>query len=164
MADRLHVSLLANHTDLIPEIASWLYDEWGHTYPDGTPRWVEQALTERCQRHQLPLALVGFLQESPICTASLKIQEMDTHPHYEHWLGTVYTLPPYRRQGFGAQIVRAAEENAANLGLIRLYLYTRHSESFYARLGWQSIERPHYKGRPAVIMHKLLRYPQPMQA
>ena len=156
MPERLQVSLLADHADLIPEIAGWLYDEWGHTYPDGSPRLVEQTLMERCNRHSLPLALVGFHQEAPICTASLKIREMETHPHYEHWLGTVYTLPQHRRKGIGAQIVKAAEAEAENLGLRLLYLYTRHSEMFYARLGWEAIERPLYKGRPAIIMQRKL--------
>jgi GNAT superfamily N-acetyltransferase len=157
MSQRLQVSLLAECPDLIPEIAAWLYDEWGHTtYPDGSPRLVEAALIERCQRRRLPMALVGFFQGDPICTASLKIREMETHPHLEHWLGTVYTIPQCRRQGFGAQIVKAAVNHAADLGLAQLHLYTRHSETFYTDLGWETIEHLLYKGRPAVIMRRNL--------
>lgn len=156
MSNSFHFALLADRPELVPTIAAWLYDEWGHTYPDGSPRHTEVALRGRCQRDQLPLALVGFVGNEPMSTASLKIREMETHPQFEHWLGTVYVLPRFRRRGYGAKIVVAAEQVACGLGLEQLYLYTRHSETFYANLGWASIERPMYRQRPAIIMHKLL--------
>ena len=37
-----------------------------------------------------------------------------------------------------------------------LYLYTRQHEDFYARLGWQVIEKLFYKGRIALIMKRNL--------
>lgn len=156
MPEKLQVSLLADHPGLIPLITEWIHSEWGHHYPDGSPRQVETALRERCQRKSLPLAMVGFVDQKPICTASLKIREMETRPQYEHWLGTVYVLPRFRRQGYGGLMVKAAENKAQSLGLEVLYLYTRHSENLYARLGWEVIERPLYKERPAVIMRKYL--------
>ena len=156
MPSNFHSAYLADHPDLIPSIAAWLYEEWGHTYPDGSPRHTEETLRERCQRSRLPLALVGFAGQEPMSTVSLKIREMETHPHFEHWLGTVYVLPHYRRQGYGAKIVIAAEQVACALGLEQLYLYTRHSETFYADLGWETIERPMYRQRPAIIMRKWL--------
>ena len=156
MPNHFRTAYLADHPDLIPAIAAWLYAEWGHTYPDGSPRHAEEALLERCQRGRLPLALVGFAGHEPMSTASLKIRELETHPHLEHWLGTVFVLPHYRRQGYGAKIVQAAEHEARLLGLEQLYLYTRHSETFYADLGWESIERPMYRNRPAIIMQRML--------
>jgi GNAT superfamily N-acetyltransferase len=156
MPGELQVALLADHPDLIPSITEWLYEEWGQYYPDGSRRRVEASLLERCQRDQLPIAMVGFVKGEPIGAASLKIREMESHPQYEHWLGTVYVRPQFRRRGYGGQLVGAAEELARSLGLKVLHLYTRHNENLYANLGWETIERPLYKQRPAIIMRKYL--------
>ena len=81
---------------------------------------------------------------------------METHPQYLHWLGSVYVLPEYRSQGIGTELVQYAASEARRLGVQDLYLYTRHREKFYTRLGWKPIERPIYDGRPAVIMSRKL--------
>jgi GNAT superfamily N-acetyltransferase len=147
---------LADRPDLIPLLASWFYNEWGVNDPHLSLETITGKLKGRLHREHLPLVLVLLRDNSPIASASLKIQEMDTHPQYLHWLGSVYVLPEMRHQGIGSKLVQSSVSEARRLGIKELYLYTRHREAFYARLGWKPIERPDYRGRPAVIMSRNL--------
>jgi GNAT superfamily N-acetyltransferase len=61
-------------------------------------------------------------------------------------------VPEFRRHGIGALLMRAAEREAASLGIERLHLYTPGSQPFYARLGWSVLgHRPLPGGMVAVM-------------
>jgi len=156
LAMNLTFDYLANQPALLPELASWFYEEWGRRNPENSIEKVEQRLQERMNRDTLPIALVGFLDGKLVASASVKIQEMETHPHYEHWLGAVYVDTQYRNRKLGSQIVQYTVAVAKQLGVKELYLYTRSHEDFYTRLGWLPIERPQYHGRLAVVMKQTL--------
>jgi predicted N-acetyltransferase YhbS len=102
------------------------------------------------------LTLVAFSGEQPVGSASLKIQEMDTHTHLIHWLGNVYVLPEYRNKGIGSALVRRSVEEATRLSVEDLYLHTPDQEKMYSRLAWTVIERTHYRGLDVVIMKRRL--------
>ncbi len=152
------VDYLADHPDVIPVIARWLFDEWGHRSPDGSVEGMVDNLQDRLQRDALPLALLAHEDKEPIGTVSLKIREVEVRPQYEHWLGTLFVAEPRRRMGIGSLLVGAAADEARRLEISELYLYTRRrdTERLYERLGWAEVERLEYRGRPAVIMKALL--------
>jgi GNAT superfamily N-acetyltransferase len=152
----LQISYLADQPHWLPTLAEWFYQEWGHGDPPFTLQDFHDQFRTRLNHDRLPLALVASRDGLPVATASLKLQEMDTHPRYMHWLGGVYTLPEHRGQGIGAQIIQAATAEAHRLGVQVLYLYTRRSVALYARLGWQTIERPVYRGKQVIIMKRAL--------
>ncbi len=152
------VDYLADHPDVIPVIARWLFDEWGHRSPDGSVERMADNLRDRLQRDVLPLALLAHEDKEPIGTVSLKIREVEVRPQYEHWLGTLFVAESRRRMGIGLLLVGAAADEARRLEISELYLYTRcrDTERLYERLGWAGVERLEYRGRPAVIMKTLL--------
>ncbi len=152
------VDYLADHPDVIPVIARWLFDEWGHRSPDGSVEGMVDNLRDRLQRDVLPLALLAHEDKERIGTVSLKIREVEVRPQYEHWLGTLFVAEPRRRMGIGSLLVGAAADEARRLEISELYLYTRRrdTERLYERLGWAEVERLEYRGRPAVIMKALL--------
>ncbi len=147
---------LADQPDLLPILADWFYDEWGCGDPNSSPESMRRLLGNYLNRDQVPLTIVLLRDGEPIASASLKIQEMETHPQYLHWLGGVYVRPQYRNEGFGSQLVEYTANEAVNLNIEQLYLYTRNHEDFYTRLGWQVIERPLYEGRIAIVMRRIL--------
>ncbi len=153
---QIEIDFLANHPDLTQTLASWFYHEWGRNNPALSPQIMESAVKERLHRHSLPLCLIAFHQQQPIATTALKIKEMDTHPHFDHWLGNVFVLPDFRRQGVASIIIKRTITDAKRIGISDLYLYTRGQESLYEILGWQSIEQTIYRGRPASIMHQAI--------
>jgi N-acetylglutamate synthase-like GNAT family acetyltransferase len=143
---------LADRPEFIPVLAEWFYEEWGRNNPGFTVESIEGKLRQRLNRNQVPLVLVLLREGSPIASASLKIKELETHPQYLHWLGSVYVLEDYRGGGIGTQLVKQALSEARRVGVRELYLYTRNRVRFYTRLGWISIERPSYHGRTVIIM------------
>ncbi len=152
------VDYLADHPDVIPVIARWLFDEWGYRSPDGSVEGMVDNLQDRLQRDALPLALLAHEDKEPIGTVSLKIREVEVRPQYEHWLGTLFVAEPRRCMGIGSLLVGAAADEARRLEISELYLYTRRrdTERLYERLGWAEVERLEYRGRPAVIMKTFL--------
>jgi len=48
--------------------------------------------------------------------------------------------------------MRRAVEEATQLNLERLFLWTASAESFYLKLSWQPVERTEYCGKSIVIM------------
>lgn len=113
-------------------------------------------ISERLNKDQFPLAFVAIKGSEPVGTASLKIQEMTTHEHLYHWLGTVYVVPEQRNIGIGTALVRQAEMKARELGVKSLHLHTPNKERFYATRGWVPIDRPVYFDMPVVVMEKVL--------
>lgn len=152
----LNIYCLADFPELIPVLVDWFYAEWGRPESGITPTSISKSLHRRLNRDSLPLALVALHGQEPVGSASIKIQEMETHPQYTHWLGSVYMKEEHRRQGFGSQLVEAAVQSAKSCAVKELYLYTRQSESLYASLGWTALERPRYHGREVVIMKRKL--------
>ena len=154
--ENVEIRYLADSPELLTILSAWFYDEWGQGDPPFATQDFEAQFRARLHRDHLPLALVAFLDGIPVATASLKIQEMDTHPQYLHWLGGVYTLPQYRGRGIGSRLVEAAATEAKRLGVDALYLYTRRSVDLYAKLGWTTIEQPLYQGKRVLIMRRRL--------
>jgi predicted N-acetyltransferase YhbS len=146
------IAYLADHPELIPELAAWLHEEWGYLDPKSSVKHKEVMLRVRLNRDKIPLTLVAFLSSEPVGTASLQLRELPTYRQYLHWLGTVYVLPPYRSQGIGIQLVERAVAEAARLGVSELYLYTPDQEQMYASLGWTAIERTRHRNQDVVIM------------
>ena len=147
---------LADQPDLLPILADWFYNEWGRGDPKNSPESMRHILGDFLNRDQIPMTIVLLRDAKPIASTSLKFREMETHPQFLHWLGGVYVHPQYRNQGIGSQLVEYTTNEAKNLQVEDLYLYTRSHDTFYTRLGWQVIEKPLYDGRVTIIMKQNL--------
>jgi predicted N-acetyltransferase YhbS len=148
----LKIELLADHQNLVPLLAEWFYREWGGRSSNDTLQVFSERLLGRMNRDKPPLTLVAFNDKDPVGTAALKIREMETHPQYRYWLGSVYVTGNQRGLGIGSALVEAVIREAERLKIPELYLYTRVSESLYSRLGWKEIERTFFRGRIVTIM------------
>ncbi|NIP74042.1 MAG: GNAT family N-acetyltransferase [Gammaproteobacteria bacterium] len=147
---------LADYPQFVPVIASWVFDHWGKMYRMTSVDEQIGKISERLNKDRFPMAFVAMKGPEPVGTASLKIQEMTTHKHLYHWLGTVYVVPGCRKMGIGTALVRQAEMKAKELGVESLYLHTPDMERFYAKRGWVAIDGPVYFDMPVVVMEKVL--------
>ncbi len=150
----LKIEYLADYPEFVPILAGWFFQEWGARTPNDTLQVFTERLLERMNRDKPPLAVVALQGEEPVGTAALKIQEMETHPQYKYWLGSVYVKENWRGSGIASALINAVIREAERFDISELYLYTRGSEGLYKRLDWQEIERPIFRGRTVTIMKR----------
>src|SRR4051794_35805744 len=127
---------LTDRPDLIPVVASWLWQEWGRR-KGRTIGMVAARLTER--------ATDGFEQtfvcmdgHTPVATASLVKADLDSRPELSPWLAGVFVDPPFRGHGHAIALVRQVEDAARAAGIATLWLHTEHASGLYEKLGWET--------------------------
>ena len=148
---------LAEHTDAIPLLATWLLAEWGHLPPPRTHAGEVATFTERAHRDRVPQTFVAMDGSRPVGMASIEAHDMSTRPELTPWLSAVYVLPAYRRHGVGSALVEAVVDAAARLNLDTLYLFTPDQMPFYRHMGWRGMEQVCFRGVEVVIMSYDLR-------
>jgi N-acetylglutamate synthase-like GNAT family acetyltransferase len=148
----MEIEFLAEHPEALPKLAEWQHREWGHLRPDDSLEKRMARIEKYANRDQIPLTVVALEGGEVLGSASLIDFDMDTRMELSPWLASVFVGEPYRRKGIGAELVRRIMAEAANLDIPLLYLYTVHSEKFYAGLGWTFQERTAYREQEVVIM------------
>lgn len=156
MNKTIEIKYLADCPELIPTLASWIFEQWGKQYRIESIRVQLELFANRINRDMIPLSLVAFLDAQPVGTASLKIREMTTHTHLPYWLGAVFVVEQFRNRGIGTKLILHATDKARDLGVKTLYLHTPDKAGLYLRLGWKEIEKTVYYDHEVVIMKKEL--------
>ena len=146
------IEYLADYLEAVPTLAQWQHVEWGHTRPGDTVEKRAARLRAWTNRDRIPLTVVAHEAGEVFGSASLIAHDMETRMELTPWLAGVFVGEQYRRRGLGAQLVRRIMAEAGKLKIPLLYLYTVHSEHFYAALGWTLQERTLYRDYPVVIM------------
>ncbi len=151
------IQYLADHQEVVPILATWIYDEWSYLYPQMTLQDVVSFLRERGNKEKLPLTLVAFEAGEPVGTVSLRMYDMETRSDLSHWLTSLFVAKPWRRRRIGSRLVETAEKKAAELGICKLFLFTTDVALpglFYSKLGWVVKEKTTYRSYPIIIMEK----------
>lgn len=136
------IEQLAQHSELLPVVATWIYNEWWSGIAGETVETLTRKLGAHLTHDRIPLTLVALLQRRPVGTVTLLDHDIGTEqwPERSPWLAALYVIPECRRQGIGAGLVTAVEGRATALGVETLYLATTGREAFYGRLGWKLAE------------------------
>jgi GNAT superfamily N-acetyltransferase len=148
------IDYLANHAELIDEVAKLSWTEWSEVYKQRKQTLVHSMRNyrERMNTDRLPLTLVALHAGELVGMVSLKFHDMDTRPDLDPWLGGLLVLPAWRNRGVATILMRRATEEADRLCVRQLYLWTHAAEGLYHKLGWQVVERTKYFGHAAVVM------------
>jgi N-acetylglutamate synthase-like GNAT family acetyltransferase len=152
----IELAFLADHPEYVADLAPWLHAEWGWFTPGSTLDGRLAKLREHLNRDELPLAVIAHANGVLLGTAALRAQDMDTRTDLTPWLASVYVAPAARERGVGARLVARVEAEARRLGFRTLHLVTFDKASYYAKRGWQELERTRYRDEPVVIMWKAL--------
>jgi N-acetylglutamate synthase-like GNAT family acetyltransferase len=148
----MKIEYLADHPEVLPTLAQWQHDEWGYLRLGDSVEARSARLQSYSQRDGVPLTVVALENGELVGSASLVRNDMETRPELTPWLAGVFVAPEYRRRGVGAELVSRVMGEAAAQKIPLLYLYTVHSESFYANLGWSLQEHTPYRHQNVVIM------------
>ena len=148
------VDYLANHPELVEQLARLSWTEWQPIYQE-RQQTFEDAIKnyrERTNTDCLPLTLVALHEDELVGTVSLKYHDLDIRPGLDPWLGALLVLPNWRGRGIATMLMRRAADVAFQLNLPELFLWTSSAERLYLKLGWQVVERTAYCGKQIVVM------------
>lgn len=148
----MRIEYLTDHPEALPILAKWQHAEWGHLRPGDTLEKRTVRLRGFSNGNQIPMTVVALDENEVLGSASLIEHDMETRMDLTPWLAGVFVGEQYRRRGIGAELVRRIMAEAKRLKVPLLYLYTVHSEKFYAALGWKLMERTSYRHQDIVIM------------
>ena len=144
---------LEHHRSAIELVARWYFDEWGVADPDATIERIADELLDGLGVDALPSCWVAVTEGRVVGTAMLKHREVPAFHDFEHWLGGVYVDPECRGRGVARQLIQRCIDEAAALGLNRLYLQTEeHNVGLYTRFGWSPARLPPGVTHPRPVM------------
>ena len=99
---RVAVAYLADHRELIPELAAWFRREW----PEASEKFdPADRLSRFSVRDSIPMSLVALDRGRPIGTVSLLLESVHSHRHLSPWVGGLYVVPERRHQGVATQLI-----------------------------------------------------------
>lgn len=152
---RFTLHYLAERPAAIPICAEWEHAEWGR----GGGRTMAEAIASYAdvRRDGLPLTLVACAEAGEtVGMVSLWASDCPLRPVLTPWVASLYVAPLARGHGIGTHLFTRIQQQAAALGLRRLYLMTQHSAATYAATGWEPFDRIDGVGamRDAVLMRK----------
>ena len=148
----MNIEYLADFPDALPILAEWQHREWGHLRAGDTAANRRARLEGYSNRDRIPLTVVALEGGEVLGSASLVLHDMETRMELTPWLAAVFVGESYRRKGIGAELVRRIMAEAGKLEVPLLYLYTVHSERFYAAMGWVLHEHTSYREQNVSIM------------
>jgi GNAT superfamily N-acetyltransferase len=134
----------------IQRIADWYFQEW--TIAPETTRKKLSALPAA----GYPFHLLMSAGNVPVATGGLyeHVGLLDIAPRfrvYGPWLALVFTTPENRKKGYGTLLCKEIQNQARDLGLKELFLFTHTAESLYMRMGWTLVESVQVKDGPAAV-------------
>lgn len=145
--------LLKHCPEHIPSIAMWHFQEWGALFPEKSEADFASDLATTLNDSSLPLSWVLLLEQQVVGTASILLQDMQTNRDLSPWLANIYLAPAARGKGLGKWLVLQVMQQAQQLGLTKLYLFTVDKPEFYQQLGWQPLKQELYEGKLVTIMY-----------
>ena len=113
----MRIEHLAERIAVIPILASWVQEEWGHLLPDVTFEALVSEFEERTTNHKIPETFVAVKDTKLVGMASIVKHDMSTRKDLSPWLAAVYVAPESRNRGIGSRLVRTVMQEADTLGL-----------------------------------------------
>jgi GNAT superfamily N-acetyltransferase len=147
----VRVARLADHPHLLEELARDLEREWAEWYGPGGKGCAHADLMARANRDVLPLALVAHDGERAVGTLTISPADIYVHPGFSPSLIAFWVRNDLRNRGIGAQLLRAAYDEARRLKLTTLYASTSTAASLFRRELWREGERFAWDGSELTI-------------
>lgn len=145
------IHAVSTRPELAPTVAAWLVSAFGGS------QTVEQMTALILAPPRGPEeTFVLFDQDTPVGTASLSHDDLESRRDLTPWLAGVYVEPQWRGRGYATALVRQVEAFALAASVPTLWLYTWTAEPLYARLGWHLEGLVHHGGHEAVLMMRHL--------
>ena len=120
----VQISYLIKHPEYIPQLAEWLFKQWGSTLGEKAPQDRIKKLKTHMNRNKLPIAWVAHANGQLLGTAALRVHDLDGREDLTPWLGGVFVGSHFRRKGIGAALCAAVRTRLGREGY-RLFICSR---------------------------------------
>ena len=148
----MRIEFLGEHVELIPQIAAWQFEEWGHLTPGDTLEKRVEAVRRRANVDEIPLTLIALSGAVPVGTVALVEHDLPGRDDLTPWLSNLLVPRQLRRQGIGSALIERAVRLAAELGRRRLHLFAWDHLDFYRQRGWKTLETAAVAEREVTLM------------
>lgn len=149
----IQIENLSEHTDLIPLLALWHYQQWGDLTGASNENDYQKLLFSYTSSQRIPMTLLALYDNRPVGSVNIVKSDLEIRPELTPWLAQLYVVPEKRSRGIGSTLVRVAIGRTTELGFEVLYLYTSGTlPIFYESMGWTTREVVQYKGKNRTIM------------
>ena len=119
----MHIDFLGEHVELIPRIAAWQFEEWGHLTPGDSLESRVERLQARSNVDEIPLTLIALSGTVPVGTVAVVESDLPGREDLAPWLANLLVPAELRRQGIGTALLERALGLAAELGHPELHLF-----------------------------------------
>jgi GNAT superfamily N-acetyltransferase len=154
--DGVRISYLVDYPEYVPQLAQWLFEQWDFILHEKNLDARIKKLKAHLNRDRLPIAWVAEANGQLLGTAALRVHDLEDREDLTPWLGGVFVGAQFRRQGVGAALCAAVEDEARARGVETLYLFTLDKQAWYSRQGWALLAPCVWHERPGDIMSKKL--------
>ena len=154
MIDKIQIADLIEHPTKAILVERWIENEWGKLPINDYYLSIYNNIN---WPYPLPRTLIALYNQEIVGTVSVLLDDLETRPEFNPWIGCLFVLKKYRRKGIGSKLFNEAEKLAINeLGIKKAYLFTENQAHLYSHLGWIEKETDYYKGNKITIMEKEL--------
>src|SRR6266498_3220086 len=92
----VQIKYLIDHPEYIPQLAEWLFKQWGSTLGERTPEDRIKKLKTHMNRDKLPIAWVAHANGQLLGTVGLRVHVFEGREDLTPWLGCVFDDPASR--------------------------------------------------------------------
>ncbi|MFL6610379.1 MAG: GNAT family N-acetyltransferase [Pseudomonas sp.] len=151
----LRVDWLVNHMDKCNLMAEWLYREFTYEFAHQSFGHWQQEFSAG-QRDGRWKCLIALEHDQLLGGASLANDDLPERPDLGPWLACVFVHPDARRRGLAARLIEGICNHGKETGFATLYLHTHSERDYYAKLGWEVLERFEAWGKEQWLMSRRL--------
>lgn len=121
------------------KICDWYYN-WLGIKNNESIEEIKCTFEHSLCKNKLPQTFVALIDGEPAGMYQLSMSDdLNSRPDLYPWLINVYVDEKFRGRNVARELMNTVKENAKELGLTELYLYTKHV-GLYEKFGWKFIE------------------------
>ena len=121
------------------KICDWYYN-WLGIKNNESIEEIKCTFEHSLCKNKLPQTFVALIDGEPAGMYQLSMSDdLNSRPDLYPWLINVYVDEKFRGRNVARELMNTVKENAKELGLTELYLYTKHVV-LYEKFGWKFIE------------------------
>lgn len=132
------------HLEDAPNLAAMIADRCWHAWwtdSDVTLKAYQRAIEGMGVRGRLPCAFVAHQHGHYVGSALLIQDDLPARPALAPWIAALWVDPSFRKLGIASKLIKAARNEASQLGYALCYLNATDTNSpYYEERGFQRIE------------------------